>query len=83
MVRPHLNEEVLQTLETLEIEQLRPEFIEQVMNLRMKVLNRLPIKRVKGHALNGKTWAHMLQMYVLAMNSGSVPNVESSWKYIC
>ena len=49
----------------------------------MKVLQRLPVKRVKGHALNGKTWANMLQMYVQAMNSGSVPNVESSWKYIC
>ena len=38
MVRPLVNEDRLQSLEELEIESLRPEFIEQVMSLRRKVL---------------------------------------------
>ena len=36
MVRPLVNEDRLQSLEELEIESLRPEFIEQVMSLRKK-----------------------------------------------
>jgi hypothetical protein len=49
MVRPLVDEDLLQKLEEMEIDQLRPEFIEQVMILRRKVLNQLPVKQVKGH----------------------------------
>ena len=64
MVRPLVNEDRLQSLEELEIESLRPEFIEQVMSLRRKVLQSMPIKRVLGHAMDGKTWAGLLVNYV-------------------
>ena len=46
MVRPLLQEDRLQSLEELEIESLRAEFIEQVMDLRRKLLNKLPVKRI-------------------------------------
>ena len=64
MVRPLVNEDRLQSLEELEIESLRPEFIEQVMSLRRRVLQSMPIKRVLGHAIDGKTWAGLLVNYV-------------------
>lgn len=83
MVRPLVNEDRLQSLEELEIESLRPEFIEQVMSLRKKVLHQMPIKRVLGHAMDGKTWAGLIQNYVEQMNTGKVPNIESSWYNIC
>ena len=83
MVRPLVNEDRLQSLEELEIEALRPEFIEQVMELRKKVLQRLPIKKVLGHSMDGKTWAGLIVNYVEQINTGKVPNIESSWHNIC
>ena len=83
MVRPLVQEDRLQSLEELEIECLRPEFIEQVMSLRKKVLQRMPVKRVLGHAIDGKTWAGLLKSYVEQINSGNTPNIESSWHNIC
>jgi len=83
MVRPLVNEDRLQSLEELEIESLRPEFIEQVMCLRKKVLQSMPIKRILGHTMDGKTWAGLIQNYVEQMNTGKVPNIESSWYNIC
>ena len=47
------------------------------------MLNKLPIKKVQGHIMDGATWASLIQLYVKSMNSGQVPNIESSWTYIC
>ena len=44
MIRPLTNEDELQNLESMEMEELRAEFIEQVMNLRRKVINRIKAK---------------------------------------
>jgi len=83
MVRPLVNEDRLQSLEELEIESLRAEFIEQVMDLRKKVLHRTPVKKVFGHSMDGKTWGGLIMNYVEQINTGRVPNIESSWHNIC
>ena len=83
MVRPLVNEDRLQSLEELEIESLRAEFIEQVMELRRKVLHCVPVKKILGHAIDGRTWAGLIKSYVEQMNTGRVPNIESSWHNIC
>lgn len=49
MVRPLVDEEKLQRLEEMKMESLRPDFIEQVMSLRRKVLSHVPVKKVNGH----------------------------------
>ena len=41
MIRPLTSEDELQNLEKMEISDLRPEFVEQVMGLRRKVINRV------------------------------------------
>ena len=48
MIRPLTNEEELQNLEQLPIDELRAEFVEQVMLLRRKVINRIRPKEVQG-----------------------------------
>lgn len=83
LVRPLVEEDKLQVLESLDLEQLRPEFVEQVVALRRKVLNKMPIKRINGQNLDGLSWVNLLRAFVKSINSGSVPNIESSWKYIC
>jgi hypothetical protein len=53
MIRPLLNEDKLQMLEEIEINQLRSEFVEQVCNLRKKVFERIPLKRIRAQAMDG------------------------------
>ena len=83
MIRPLLNEERLQNLEELDIEDLRSEFVEQVLNLRKKVLGKIPVKKMKGMQMDGSTWVGLLKQYIQAFNEDRVPNVDSSWSHIC
>ena len=83
MIRPLTKEEDLQNLETMELEGLRSDFIEQVLQLRRKVLNRVKPKTLNGKKLNGEMLAHLTQNYVEAVNKGVVPNIENAWSYVC
>ncbi len=83
MVRPLTKEDGLQNLENLDFKELRPEFVEQIMNLRRKVINRMRLKTLNGKALNGEMFCNLAQSYVAAINKGAVPNIESAWTYIC
>lgn len=38
---------------------------------------------INGQPIDGLYWINLLKMYVNSINQGSVPNIESSWKYIC
>jgi len=82
-VRPLTNEEDLQNLDKMEFDELRPEFFEQVISLRKRVLGRVKPKMVGGKALNGNMFSSLLQSYVGAINNGAVPNIESAWSYVC
>jgi hypothetical protein len=83
MIRPLTKEENLQNLEKMDLEELRPEFIDQVMQLRRKVINRIKPKLIHGKKLNGLMLYNLALSYVDAINKGAVPNIESAWSYIC
>ena len=83
LVRPIEREQDLQNLDNLEIESLRPEFAEQVYILREKVLLKIKPKSLNGTELTGEMFANLMSSYVNAMNSGIVPNIESSWTLVC
>jgi len=51
MIRPLLKEDKLQNLENIEPEHLRPEFLDQILNLRKKVLNKVKPKVFRGKEL--------------------------------
>lgn len=83
LVRPLTSEENLQNLEKMEISKLRPEFAEQILNIRKKVLHRIKPKTLKGQILNGEMFCNMMHSYVQAINSGAVPVVENAWSFMC
>ena len=83
MIRPLTKEENLQTLEKMDLDELRPEFVEQVMQLRRKVINRIKPKMMHDRKLNGEMLYNLALSYVEAINRGAVPNIESAWSYIC
>lgn len=67
----------------MELDELRAEFIEQVMTLRRKVLNRIKPKVMNGRKLTGQMMATLAESYVASINNGVVPNIENAWSYIC
>lgn len=83
MIRPLTKEENLQALEKMPLDELRPEFVEQVMTLRRKVINRIRPKMMHGKKLNGEMLFNLAANYVDAINKGVVPNIENAWSYIC
>lgn len=82
MVRPLLNETNLQNLDKMDLTKLRPEFYEQVLTLRKKILSRMRPKMLNNKNLNGDMYAGLMVSYVKAINEGSVPNIENAWTYI-
>jgi len=83
MIRPLTDESRLQNLINIPMAEVRPEFAEQVLVLRKKVLHRVRPKRLNGKCLNGAMFWNLTKSYVDAINRGAIPSIESSWAYIC
>lgn len=83
MVRPLKDEKALQQLEEKELDELRPEFYEQVINLRKVITGKMKPKQMHGKILTGQMYAELVKTYVESVNSGAVPNIESSWVHVC
>jgi len=47
------------------------------------VLGKIPVKKMKGTPMDGQTWIGLLKLYTQAFNEDRIPNVDSSWSYIC
>ena len=66
----------------MNVEDLRSEFVEQVIQIRKKILNNMRAKTMKKCFLDGQMWIGLAQQYVDAINGGTIPSIESSWSYI-
>lgn len=80
LIRPVENEKDLQNLENSE--NLRKEFVEQCFELRNKVFSLLTPKSINGKILTGYNLSVFLEDIVSAINNGSIPIIENSWKYM-
>lgn len=83
LVRPLTNETNLQSLEEMDIDQLRPEFAGQIINLRRFIINRIKPKTMNNRSLNGAMYGELVKSYIQAINEGAVPNIENAWSYVC
>ncbi|KAL3658055.1 hypothetical protein V7S43_016899 [Phytophthora oleae] len=81
LVRPVHDESKLQQVDNMPIEELRPEFQEQLSYVKQIVYgDSLQPKILQGKPLNGSMFAGLLQAYVAAINSGGVPVITSAWE---
>lgn len=83
LVRPTTEEEGLQELEKMNFEQLRPEFVEQALELRKALFTIEKFKTFRGQVVNGTILGGIIENYVSTINAGAVPNLEDTWIYIC
>ena len=56
-MRPSTNEEDLQHLDKMDLDSLKPEFVEQVLNFRKAVMTSLTPKTLRGKPLTGITFS--------------------------
>ena len=82
MVRPVEKETELQNLQNLPDEKLRKEFLEQAKFFRNKVMKKTKPKIFKKKNLNGYMLVELVQSILDAINNGSIPVIENSWKYV-
>ena len=82
MVRPVEKEEDLQNLQNLPNEQLRKEFLEQSKIFRNKVLKKTKPKTFNKMPLSGQMMIELIQSILDSINTGSIPVIENSWKYV-
>ena len=83
LVRPFIDEQDLQSFENKELDELRPEFREQALNLKTLIFQNVKPKQLYGKNLTGDLYCELINSYVEAINKGAVPNIETSWIYIC
>lgn len=82
LVRPMENEKDLQNLENLDDTKLRKEFQSQCKELRDMVFESIFPKSLNGRILTGENLINFLIDIVQSVNSGSIPVIENSWKYM-
>jgi len=82
LVRPVNDEELLQQLNTVPMDQLRPKFVEGLTSLISMINNRCMPKKVGGDVLNGPALASMAAAYIGAINNGAVPAIATAWENV-
>jgi len=83
MVRPIEGEKDIQSLHKLQPEQLRPEFNDQVNNLKRKVWLKVKPKQFRGKAVNGPAFIVLCKLLCNMLNSGEMLSLDSTWNSIC
>jgi hypothetical protein len=61
MVRPMLKEKELQNMDNSTPDKLRPEFLEQILSLRKKILNRAKVKTFKNQPLTADMYINLIK----------------------
>lgn len=81
LVRPLDDEDQLQHIDQIPMEDLRPQFVDQLAFFKRSLLGNLANvpKRVLGQVVNGPLWAGLVHSYVGAVNNGGVPCVADAW----
>ena len=82
LVRPIESEKDLQNLEYLPDNELRSEFLEQAQLFRDKVMNITTPKTFHKKLLSGAMLIELVENILDTINSGSIPIIENSWKYV-
>lgn len=80
LVRPVYEEEMLQSLQKVSVNELRPEFLKQLDSLATFIFASARPKQINGSLVNGAALVGLAEAYVRAMNSGHLPVIHSAWE---
>jgi hypothetical protein len=57
----------------LDIDQLRPEFTEQVLDFRRMISGNIKTKKIKGKEINADLMCELIRVYLSEINNKKVP----------
>ena len=43
----------------------------------------MKVKKLQGRNLSGDMFSNLIKSYVLAINEGAIPNIQTAWQYLC
>lgn len=72
----------MKNLNNFNLEDLKPDFQKEFLNLKNKIFKDLTSKKIKGKKFNGYSLANLIEEWVGAINQGAVPNINSTWDTI-
>lgn len=78
MIRPSDDERDLQRLKS-DPDLLKPEFVQQIDELKNFILNQIAVKSIGDIGLTGTDYISVVIKYVEAINEGAIPKIEDSW----
>lgn len=73
----------MQKLDSLELDQLRPEFTEQVLEFRKMIAANIKTKKIKGKEMSAGLMVELIKVYLSEINNKKVPEIQTGWKYVC
>ncbi|TDH72694.1 uncharacterized protein CCR75_006044 [Bremia lactucae] len=82
LVRPVNDESNLRRAAELPDTELRPEFVEQMADIRRRLLSSVTAKEILGTTLDGPQIASLARCYTETLNSGAVPDIKAAWEYV-
>jgi hypothetical protein len=77
--RPTLDESLLTKMDTVQDDQLRPEFVMAAKSLQDEVIQRAPLKSIMGEKMTGLGLLRIAQQLVECINSAQTPRIRDSW----
>lgn len=83
LVRPITDENKLQSLSDVDDSELRPEFLNQLVSLRKKILDLVKPKTISDRILNGNVFCDILSKIINSVNKGNLPQVNNLYSDIC
>ena len=82
LVRPVYEEKKLKIIDQLPVEELRPEFLNQMNKLVKKIFDNIRPKSVNGGFMNGPVFLNLIKMYINSLNNDNLPDINTSWKIV-
>jgi len=79
---PCMNEKDIRKLDSLPKTAIRPEFNAQVNKIRNKIFTQCGAKKLNGSYLTSRMYLMMVQEYVKAISSGSMPMIQNAWQNV-
>lgn len=62
--------------------QLRPEFLQNLEDLKKLIYKQSGVKEILGTSLTPKMYIEMVKSYITAINNGGIPNISNAWEII-
>lgn len=80
--RPADQESDLENLSALPRSSLRPKFLKAFEGVESMLLEKSPVKKIKGAKISGFQLLHFIEQIVICLNQGIMPNIHTVWSKV-